>query len=519
MVLKVIKGDEIKELFFEEKIRLGKLLKDNGVSVPMPCSGSGRCGKCKAIITGEVAPPTEAEMKLLSKEELQNGVRLICECVILGDAEVILPNSAGTNVQIEGQSIKTEISKENKGIGLAVDIGTTTVAAYLLDMVTGDIIASAGVDNPQNEFGADVISRIEHALAGEGDKLKSRILSAIDNLAHRLLKESKRNEPISEGVLVGNTAMLYFLTGETPATIASAPFIPSRYFGETVTAGKLGLKSLNDSTNIYLARSISAFVGADITAAIYSTALHKKENTAILIDIGTNGEMALKAGDKIYCCSTAAGPAFEGVGISCGCQAVGGAINYVYEKDGVVAYKTIGDAPAVGLCGTGLIDAASVLLQLGLIDETGRIDEDRAKELSMLKKGEDYIGIVIAEKAVLTQKDIRQLQLAKAALRAGIKALLHSAGLFEESLDECIIAGGFGSYIDIKSACNIGLLPKCIENKASAVGNAAGAGAGVFLLSKNARAVSETLTKEAISLSLSTDPFFMESYIDSMCFE
>ena len=327
------------------------------------------------------------------------------------------------------------------------------------------------------------------------DTLRDLIADCIDT-AERDLCEMARSPAPRARVITGNTAMLHFLTASDPSPMAAAPFLIKRPFGERI---------VKDGVTTYLPRCISAFIGADITAALLASGLcHETGKTALLMDIGTNGEMALLHQGKLICCSTAAGPALEGAGISCGAMAVEGAIDRVDVRDGALHCHLIGkaqDIPAVGLCGTGLIDAVAALLEIEELDETGYMEEDAD------------IGT-----CTLTRADIRQVQLAKAAIRAGLETLLHTAGITYDTIDEVALAGGFGSYLHPESCAAIGLIPKELVGKIRVLGNAAGSGAAMMLLSGEERAFSEQIAQNAEVIDLSTNPVFMQRYVDEMYF-
>ena len=519
MYVVVVKGGSAVKAEIEKPEKVNSILARLGADINMPCSGQGRCGKCKVKAEGQLSEVTQQELRFLTPEELAGGIRLACCAEVTGDAVLTVSETEGTSVLLRGSAVNVAADPGESGLGLAVDIGTTTIAAYLYDLANGRLLAQGGMENPQEVCGADVISRIGRSMAGERERLSMLVADAISELAGCVLKDSGlRNMTIAKGVCVGNTAMLYLLSARDPSSIAAAPFISDTLFGENVSAASLGFRHFADGGQIYLGRSISAYIGADITAAILSSGVCEPSRKSFLVDIGTNGEMALFNGEELVCCSTAAGPAFEGVGISCGCTAKDGAISHARAREGKIECNVMGDKEPMGICGTGLIDAAAAMLELGLIDETGRIDEETAVDLGCY--GSTAGGAIrLSDGVALTQGDIRQLQLAKAAVRAGIETLLHEGNVRAEELDVFYIAGGFGSYIDIGSAIKIGILPAECETAAKAVGNAAGAGASVMLLSSREREKAEKLAAGARTVELSTSAFFMDKYIDCMCFE
>ena len=376
-----------------------------------------------------------------------------------------------------------------RGIGMAVDIGTTTVAAYLYDLTSGRLLDSACCENPQKVHGADVISRVGFALSGGAKMLQDEIENCLDTMARDMSARAGVETPDTM-VAVGNTAMLHLLTGTDPAPLSAAPFLIRRRFGEW-EGGR------------YYPPCISADVGADMTAAILSSNMCCTNKTALLLDVGTNGEMALWHEGKLLCCSTAAGPAFEGAGISCGSLAIPGAICAVTAADGSLRCETIEGKPAIGLCGTGLIDATAALLALGVLEDSGYMEEDAPLGDSGL---------------TLTRADIRQVQLAKAAIRAGIDTLLHEAGIGYEAIDTVYLAGGFGSYLHPESCAAIGMIPTELIGKLKVLGNAAGQGASLMLLSEEELQRAQEIAEMATTLELSSSMVFMEKYVDSMMF-
>jgi len=449
---------------FMKKILLSDALEQMGIFQHKPCGGNGTCGKCRVLANG--------------KEVLS------CRTFVSEDTEVVLLAEYG---EIRGvtKGYTAEFEKKplvSEGYGMAIDIGTTTVAGYLYHFPEGELIKSICVANRQAEFGADVISRIGYAEQGGIEVLKNRIQEQIAKISE--------GYPIEKYVITGNTTMLHLLTGKNPAGIARAPFLPESLFGEWVL-------------NAYLPKCISAYVGADITTAILASGMMEKK-TAFLVDIGTNGEMALWHNGELVCCSTAAGPAFEGAGIYQGVPAVRGAINRVFLQDNSLQYETVDGGKPVGICGTGIMDAAACMLELGALDETGYLEENFS------------IG---DSKIVITPEDIRAIQLAKAAIAAGIDTLLHACGIEADAVEAFYIAGGFGSYIRCDSAVRIGLIPEAVAKKVVAIGNAAGNGAAMILQSTDCLKKSEEIAKTARTVDLSQDAYFMERYMEQMMFE
>ena len=465
------------------------------------CGGHGRCGKCKVIAKGSLSEPTDAELNLLTDDELKNNVRLACLTCALGDCEITtLDASERTQIVTEGDLPAFEMKPVFAKYGAAIDIGTTTLAARLYD-IEGNLLGSTSLLNPQQEWGADVISRIEASLGGKAAELAKAIRHALDNIVYELADGANINSKEIDGaVITGNTVMLSLLTQESVEPFSHAPFDAKRLFGEALTADSLELSSLLPDTRIYLPSCISAFVGADTICAILATELCE-EKTAMLADIGTNGEMAIWNGGRLTVCSTAAGPAFEGVGISMGMRGADGAIDKVSIENGRLTAHVIGGGIPKGICGSGLVDAVSCMLELEMVDESGYFDEDE---------------IIIQEPVSLIPKDIRMLQLAKSAICAGLVTLIASEGITPTDVSALYIAGGFGRYLDKESAARIGLFPRELAKTSKAVGNAALAGASMLLLNVDIKKKAGAIAKDASVLDLSTNQIFSDKYMSGM---
>ena len=469
-----------------------------------PCGGHGKCGKCKVIAKGQLSAPTDDELNHITDDEFASGVRLACMTYALGDCEIIT-NSNGEHVQIitDGELPEIEIKPTFKKYGVAIDVGTTTLAARLYD-TKGNLLAQSSRINPQQEWGADVISRIEAALDGKSHELAKAIRQALDNIISKLEDIAKINsKEIDSVVITGNTVMLSLLTEQSVEPFSHAPFDVQRLFGETLTASELELSKLTPNTPIYLPSCISAFVGADTTCAILATQFCEGD-TAMMADIGTNGEMALWHNGKLTVCSTAAGPAFEGVGISMGMRGADGAIDKVSIENGQLKAHVIGNGTPTGICGSGLVDAVACMLDLEILDDSGYLEDDE---------------FIIQAPVYLTPKDIRMLQLAKSAICAGIVTLTESEKLNTANISTLYIAGGFGTYLNKDSAARIGLLPKNLAKKSKAVGNAALVGASMMLLSNEIKEKAVELAKNANTINLSTSPAFSELYTSGMMLE
>ncbi len=468
-----------------------------------PCAGKRRCGKCLVTITGDVSKPSNEEMILLSEQQRNAGIRLACCCHVLGDCELLQSTTSEIAVSVGGFMPEFEQNPSFDRYGISVDIGTTTLALQLYG--TGSLLSEASDKNPQASFGADVISRMEKSLAGDGQALADCIKDGICELVDELIQKSgiDRND-IDMMVVTGNTTMLYLLTNHDPEPLSHAPFEADRLFGERLSPGFF---ACCPSAEVYLPRCISAFIGADITTAILASGMCEKNETALLADIGTNGELALWHNNELFCCSTAMGPAFEGATLSSGMMGKTGAVYRVAIDNNIIVPEVLGGVEPIGICGSGVIDLIACLLTTEELDETGLLEDD-----FVLSSGNNVANVLF------TQKDIRMVQLAKASLAAGIEALLARADIKIKDVKRLYIAGGFGSNINIANAAKIGLIPSELVDKAEVLGNAALSGASMLLLSKPLWENSQIMADGATTYENSTDPVFMDAYVDNMMF-
>ena len=474
---------------YEGNPLLGDVLTEAGFRIPRPCGGRGICGKCAVELTGEVSPP--------DTEEQAAGTRLACRAVLLGDAEVTLPEEKDAQqIQTEGSALAKELIPMEGNYGAAVDIGTTTIALKLFDLKNGAFLGDAAMLNPQGTTAADVMGRIGAAMNGQLEKLQQDVVGAIGTMLETACKKAGISpEDVDAMTVTGNTTMLYLLCGRDPSSLSRAPFLADTLFDTTIDL--LGKKT-------YLPPCMNAFVGADITCAVLAGEMCSGSETTLLCDIGTNGEIALWKDGKLYTTSTAAGPAFEGAGISCGCGSVKGAVDKVWVENGTLCAHTIGEAPAVGICGSGLIDAVAAYLELELVDETGAAEEDE---------------LPLRDGVFLKPRDIRAVQLAKAAIAAGIETALESAGVSFGEVEVFYIAGGFGSHLNVDSAVAIGLIPAPLKDKVRIIGNAALAGAVQQLLHTPSVERSREIAGASCHVDLGGNPRFNERYMERMFFE
>ncbi len=502
--LRITTDHETLELSCQSGQTIAEALLNTPFAIAQPCGGRGVCGKCRVRAQGSLAAPDEPERKLLGEEALNSGERLACRARIAGDCDVLLQHQAQAQIVSGEAYANTNAEPYFRNWGAAVDIGTTTLALQLYNRK--GLAEQAVSRNPQDAFGADVMSRIGAALSGEGLALRRTIVGKIEELLGSMALECGiAQSEIDAMVLTGNTTMLYLLTGRNPEALSRAPFAADCLFDEEIEATEIGFVH---PAACYLPRCASAFVGADITTALLASGMLERDQTALLVDIGTNGEMALWHDNRLLCCATAAGPAFEGAEISCGCQGVRGAIDQVWPEDSALEVHTIGGAEPVGICGSGIIDAVSAMLETGRLDETGRVVQPDAVN------GED--AVMLAGNISLSQKDVRNVQLAKSAICAGIRTLLKRAQLETTQVDAFYIAGGFGSYIDLNSAARIGLFPPELLSAAHVIGNAAQTGAAMMLLDGSLQRRMAGPIEQAEVIDLSTDAYFMQQYIDGM---
>ena len=466
--------------------------------VSHPCGGKGICGKCRVKAVGALSPLSVMEQRHLTAIEVADDIRLSCCTMVEGDCHVTMDAPAEWSVLTDGQAVASAVPTF-ASYGVAVDIGTTTIAARLYD-TSGRLLAQDGCANPQIAFGGDVLSRIQ--AAGEGADLTTPLQEAVNGLVGRLAEQAGIRAVASEGaVITGNTAMLCLFTATDATSLSHAPFAVPRSFGEVVTAAQVGLTALAPNRAVYLPPCASAFIGGDALCAALACKMDE-HRTALLADMGTNGEMVLAHNGAIYACSTAAGPAFEGVGISCGMPAVAGAIDGVETANGRLMPHVIGGGKPMGICGSGLVDAAACLLLTDELDAGGYLDAT----------------VSLGEGVTLTREDIRALQQAKAAVSAGLETLLYRAALTADEVEVLYTAGGFGSRLNGRNAAAIGLIPRALASRIQPVGNAALDGAAGLLLDAHTREQMTALLERIQVIELATDPFFTDKFIRNISF-
>ena len=409
----------------------------------------------------------------------------------------------------------------SRSLGLAIDLGTTKIAGYLMDLKSGKTLAAKGVMNPQINYGEDIISRITRAInsPADGVQLKEVVVDCFNQLAKDLCIEADaQTEEIIDTVIVGNTAMHHLFLHLPVKQLAYAPFVPAVNKALDIRSRDVGL-NIASGAYIHLLSNIAGFVGADHTAVLLATEAWKAKGVVLIIDIGTNTEVSLIVNGEISSTSCASGPAFEGGHIKDGMRAANGAIEGLRIINNEVQYQTIGGTPPVGICGSGILDALAQLYLAGILDKGGRMLENHPRVRSNRKQRE-FVLVTEEERGgnpalVMTQKDVRELQLAKAAIRSGIQLLLEAKDCPEEKIDQVIIAGAFGSYIDVSSAVTIGMLPFLPLERFVQVGNAAGMGAKLALISSSKRTEAQDIALKAHYLELTTVPIFMQTFIQA----
>lgn len=459
---------------------LADVLCESGFTVPAACGRRGTCGKCAVRVLDGVFIGDEAD---------ENGMLRSCRAKIASDAVIRLDseNKAGST-----QLPDASVQKPNT-FGIAVDIGTTTVAATVIKK--DGSTASLSRLNPQSAYGADVISRIEACSDGKTEILTRLIRRCISEITAELCGTQQPEEM----VISGNTTMLHLFCGVSPVSMGVYPFEPVFLSSKVFSGEEIGLPV----KKVTVLPGISAFVGSDIVSGIYALSLHKTAGRAFLADLGTNGELVLSDRGKLYCASTAAGPALEGACMECGTGGIPGAIDSVYEKDGKISYTVIGDREPVGLCGAGIVDAVSLMLKKGILDETGTMDEEK---------------FTVTGNIYVSQADIRQFQLAKSAICSGIETLTDEVGLRREDITDFYVAGGLGYYMNAQSAFDDGILPRMSCNVRPA-GNTSLTGALMCIGNENALNEMKKIAESCTHIDLGGNPAFNDRFMEHMFFE
>jgi uncharacterized 2Fe-2S/4Fe-4S cluster protein (DUF4445 family) len=518
VTITVLRGKDSYQFECKNNESLLSVMLKNKLYLSAYCGGKGTCGKCKVQLIKGTLEVSVPDQKKLSKEELEQGYRLSCyaypkeDCTVRldygdeSDFEIVAEHSTKTSKIAE--DVKVDVEED---CALAIDIGTTTIAISLVGLSSKRSLNTFTTVNKQRAYGADVIARMQ--ASNEGKKkllqevIRQELLEGIKEIINRTGIKKTQLKKIS---VAGNTTMGHLLMGYSCETLGIYPFTPVN-----IIATQMNFQDMFETNYldipVTLLPGISAFVGADIVAGLSVCNFDQSEEVCLLIDLGTNGEMAIGNKNKILVTSTAAGPAFEGGNISCGVGSISGAISSVLLEGDKISYQTIQDKSPVGICGTGVIEMTSELLKSGLIDETGLLNEKYFEE------GYEITSIG-ASRIVFTQKDIREIQLAKAAVRAGIEILIRRYGVTFEQIDKVYLAGGFGYKINIEKAIHIGLLPKELIGKIIAIGNSSLAGATKYVLEEASVEKMGKIIEVADEIALANDKDFFESYVDYMYF-
>ena len=409
----------------------------------------------------------------------------------------------------------------SRQLGLAIDLGTTKVACYLVDLGDGRTLAAKGIMNPQISYGEDIISRVTWIInaATEEMQLRRLVVEALNQLAVDMCAEVGVSiEEIVDIVVVGNTAMHHIFLGLPVKQLVYSPFVPAVSRAVDIKARDLGLR-IAPGAYVHLLPNIAGFVGADHVAMLLATQVLQAKGVLVALDIGTNTEVSLVDNGKVTAISCASGPAFEGGHIKDGMRAASGAIERLRIENDSIQYQTIDEAPPVGICGSGIVDAMAQLYLAGVINRGGRMKKSHPR---IRTHQTQYEFVLVAEEkrnghpaVVITQQDVRELQLAKAAIRTGIQVLLETNGCSEEEINQVIIAGAFGTYIDVSSAITIGMLPSLPISRFRQVGNAAGMGAKLSLISLSKRIEAQTVASKVHYIELAGAPNFEKTFIQT----
>jgi uncharacterized 2Fe-2S/4Fe-4S cluster protein (DUF4445 family) len=584
---------EGKKVSVNELVTIAFAAAEAGVMIDVPCGAVGKCGKCRVKVLSGVTSPDEIERSLISKDDLNSGIRLACRAKINGNAVVEIPMSSKLQTQkILEVGVETRVilnpavkkvllplertgiqrflndfsrkqhwssvllslaeKKEDKATvvirdndiidiekgntvfefyGLAFDIGTTTIVGTLVDLQSGKVLATSADMNEQVIYGDDVISRLNYCIESRGlDKLNNKALSVINRLISDLCSQSGiMPDRIYDAVFAGNTTMEHLLLKVDPSSLAVFPF--SSALGGEFNIRRVSDMGININSNavVTVFPVIGGWVGGDTVSVILATDLYKSTKIKLAIDIGTNGEVVLGNKDKMLSTSCAAGPAFEGAHINFGMRASKGAIEKIDIIGSEVLYKTIEDAPARGFCGSGLIDAMAALAENGIVDESGRIKDPEeltgklpkeiVSRIKQKENGNEFVFAMSSGKEIsLNQKDVREIQLAKGAMFAGISILMKQYGIRKEDISEILMAGAFGNYIRSDKALAIGLIPDVGIEKIIFCGNAAEEGARKVLLSVDLKKDTEYIAKKTEHVELGSNSEFQNEFAEAMFF-
>lgn len=527
---------QINETDILENETIGELALRTGLYIDQPCGGKGLCGKCKVIVEDVVPEPTEREKRILSETELSSGIRLACQTKALPGMSIRFPDQKSDQIQVletfsECTSSVKPSSLPTDPVGIAIDIGTTTIVVYVVDIERRKQLSVISGINPQVAYGADVISRISHVENKRNglEELQKCLIKQINQLIRDVLDRigTLRTE-VACVVVAANSTMEHIFAGISPSNIGRAPFEPQFYESLEFRASEIGIE-VDGDTVVKLMPNISGFVGGDIIAGMLYCEMLRSDALSLLVDIGTNNEMVLGNRELSICCSAAAGPALEGAKISMGMRAAPGAIDRVEIIDGEVQVRIIGGISPVGICGSGLVDAVAELIRTGVITRSGRfaksediVDKKLAARLKGSRGKGSYFVLVEASEdgkdpqVVLTQKDIREVQLAKGAIATGVHLLLETSGKKLEDIKRVFVAGAFGNYIDIENAVKISILPNVLTDRICPIGNSSGLGACMMLNDPGLWTKAEELRKKTKHIELANHKDFQDIFISNL---
>lgn len=498
MIHTVALPEEGQILEAEDRDILLDVLRENGLAPESPCGGQGTCGKCKVKVNGKW--------------------QLACLTEITGDMTVCLSRHSAEQILTVGNEDSVPVDKAS-GYRAAFDIGTTTVVCYLLDPVSGKTRQSEGMLNPQSPYGADVLTRIRLAMSGKREELTRLIRDGMNSLLHTVCeREGISPEAVEVISVVGNPCMQQLFLGMDVENLVRVPFAPVLTKAGSAPAGEIF--PLCTGARLLTVPDIGGYLGADTVGCVIATGMDEKETVTLMADIGTNGEMVLGHKGRMIACSAASGPALEGAAITFGMRGAVGAIDRVWLENGEIRCHVIGEGEARGICGSGLIDAVAVFLDAGIINTRGRMQTAASlpafAHLLMDLDGQRICRLT--KDVYITQNDIREVQLAKGAIAAGIELMAEELGLALEAIDAVELAGAFGSCMTPASACRIGLLPACLLPKIHVVGNAAGEGARRIACDRRELEHAQTLTEEIRFLELASLPQFQMCFARNMNF-
>ncbi|ANZ46286.1 ASKHA domain-containing protein [Cloacibacillus porcorum] len=504
-----------------------------GVRIGRHCGGAGVCGKCR-VMAGEenpFAPLTKTEENLLTPEEIEKGVRLSCCAKVIKNGTIHVVDrvkSAGHSI-LEGFSRNiSEWAPDCGGYGVAVDIGTTTVVCYLLALSGNEVVDRISFLNPQVAFGDDVISRIAYS-SSQPEALERIQRTLTGEMDKNIGTMAKRNgifkEDITEIMIAANTVMEHLFAGVSPKSIGHSPYMPEFFLMPPFKASAVGI-NINEAGIVKMIPNVAGYVGADIVAGVAALDMDRQNKIRLLVDIGTNNEIVIGGSEGMFCCATAAGPALEGARIQYGMRASVGAIDKVTLENGLLKCQTIGGEAPKGLCGSGLIDAIALLLNEGIINESGRFEypEKCRDERFMTRLGRSESGMVRLlltdeeHPVYLTQKDIREVQLAVGAVKVGVEVMLEQVGITKDKIAEVCLAGAFGNNIDIESAARVGLIPDIERSKIHGVKNTSGLGACLSLASEKFYERTKETAQKMSYVELSSLPDFQKRFVKAMSF-